>query len=98
MLMVDLPHAHPYRFGQLGHGVSAVVTNQPQQVLELMGDTCTQVWCGRRHTLVLVADLSKSSPRLRLLAFGCGIDGQLGLSDRERASVPIIVKGEFYPP
>ncbi|KAL5107296.1 putative E3 ubiquitin-protein ligase HERC4 [Taenia crassiceps] len=82
------------RFGQLGHGVSAVMTNQPQQVLELMGDTCTQVWCGRHHTLVLVTDLSKS-PRSRLLAFGCGIDGQLGLPDHERASKPISVKGPW---
>ncbi|KAL5963585.1 putative E3 ubiquitin-protein ligase HERC4 [Taenia solium] len=82
------------RFGQLGHGVLAAVTNQPQQVLELMSDTCTQVWCGRRHTLVLVTNPSKS-PRSRLLAFGCGVDGQLGLPDHERTSVPTIVKGPW---
>ncbi|EUB62914.1 putative E3 ubiquitin-protein ligase HERC4 [Echinococcus granulosus] len=83
------------RFGQLGHGSSAVTTSQPQQVFELMGDTCTQVWCGRRHTLVLVTNPSKSPPQPRLLVFGCGVDGQLGLLNRERTFVPIVVKGPW---
>ena len=63
-----------------------------------MGDTCVQVWCGRRHTLVLVANPTgrSSGPLPRVLAFGYGADGQLGVPGQQRSFVPLVVKGVFF--
>uniref|UniRef100_A0A5K3EZU1 HECT domain-containing protein n=1 Tax=Mesocestoides corti TaxID=53468 RepID=A0A5K3EZU1_MESCO len=80
------------RFGQLGNGGSTLSVAQPQRVMELMGETCLQLWCGRRHTVVLVAN---ANSRPRILAFGSGVDGQLGLSNRDRALIPLTVKGPW---
>ncbi|KAM3187966.1 hypothetical protein ACTXT7_001201 [Hymenolepis weldensis] len=85
------------RFGQLGHGQGMMSVGQPKQVMELMGDTCVQLMCGRRHTLVVVCNLSHSPPRPRPIVFGCGSEGQLGQPNLQRTFLPVNVIGILLP-
>lgn len=75
-------------YGQLGHGVC---TNEilPRMVMELMGSTITQITCGTRHTLALVAS------RGRVYGFGLGCSGQLGTRCTKSSSVPQVVLGPW---
>ncbi|VUZ55010.1 unnamed protein product [Hymenolepis diminuta] len=84
------------RFGQLGHGQGLISVGQPKQVMELMGDTCVQLMCGRRHTLVVVCNPSHSRPRPRPIVFGCGSEGQLGQPNLQRTFLPVNVIGPWY--
>lgn len=81
------------RFGQLGHGQAALALGEPKQVMELLGDTCVQLMCGRRHTLVVVSNPCNSPPRPRLLIFGSGSEGQLGQPNLQRTFLPLNVMG-----
>ncbi|KAL4239292.1 putative E3 ubiquitin-protein ligase herc4 [Mactra antiquata] len=75
-------------YGQLGHGSKAHEII-PKKVLELMGSTVTQLACGRRHTIVYVANSG------RLYSFGSGANGQLGLKTRDIQSIPTNISGPF---
>lgn len=78
-------------FGQLGHGT---VTNDflPRMVAELMGTSCTQISCGRRHTLTFVPS------RGRVYGFGLGGCGQLGNRLAESSKIPQVVVGPWASP
>lgn len=75
-------------YGQLGHGN---VANDflPRMVVELMGTSCTQITCGRRHTLTFVPS------RGRVYGFGLGASGQLGNRGSKNATVPQVVIGPW---
>lgn len=75
-------------YGQLGHG-SKMHEILPKKVTELMGSIVTQLACGRRHTLVFVAESG------RLYVFGSGANGQLGTSSPDVKSLPVHVQGPF---
>ncbi|KAM7542104.1 hypothetical protein Aperf_G00000007794 [Anoplocephala perfoliata] len=81
--------------GQLGHGQAAPAVGEPKQVMELMGDTCVQLMCGRRHTFVVVSNPSNSPPRPRPLIFGSGSEGQLGQANLSRTFLPLKVTGPW---
>lgn len=78
-------------FGQLGHGT---VNNDflPRMVAELMGTSCTQISCGRRHTLTFVPS------RGRVYGFGLGGCGQLGNRLAESSKIPQVVVGPWVSP
>ena len=75
-------------YGQLGH---ARTSNEilPRRVFELMGNTVTQVSCGRCHTLASVG------PKGRVYAFGLNGSGQLGIGTKISKTVPINVTGQW---
>lgn len=75
-------------YGQLGHGT---VSNDflPRMVVELMGTSCTQISCGRRHTLTFVPS------RGRVYGFGLGSSGQLGHRIIGNSKVPQVVIGPW---
>lgn len=78
-------------FGQLGHGS----TNNdflPRMVVELMGTACTQISCGRRHTLTFVPS------RGRVYGFGLGACGQLGHRLADNSKIPQVVVGPWVSP
>ncbi|CAD7081549.1 unnamed protein product [Hermetia illucens] len=78
-------------YGQLGHGIAS---NEilPRMVLELMGSTITQISCGSRHTLALVAS------RGRVYGFGLGCSGQLGARNTNNSFIPQVVLGPWVSP
>lgn len=78
-------------FGQLGHGT---VNNEflPRMVVELMGTSCTQISCGRRHTLIFVPS------RGRVYGFGLGKSGQLGNRLADSSKIPQVVVGPWVSP
>eukprot|EP00117_Sycon_ciliatum_P022599 scpid26700/ scgid19449/ Probable E3 ubiquitin-protein ligase HERC3; HECT domain and RCC1-like domain-containing protein 3 len=76
-------------YGQLGHGDSRH-ENTPKLVFELSGSEVTQVACGRRHTLALVAVTGK------LYAFGQNGCGQLGTGDYATQNLPTLVAGQDW--
>lgn len=79
------------KYGQLGHGsVSSEIL--PRKVTELMGSTITQISCGSRHTLALVAS------RGRIYGFGLGSCGQLGVRNTNNSSTPQVVLGPWVSP
>ncbi|VDN96413.1 unnamed protein product [Rodentolepis nana] len=84
------------RFGQLGHGPGMTSVGNPRQVMELMGDTCVQLVCGRRHTLVVVCNPFHSPPRPRPIIFGCGYEGQLGQPNLQKTFLPVNVIGPWH--
>ncbi|MBN3297180.1 HERC3 ligase, partial [Amia calva] len=71
--------------GQLGHDST---NNEvlPRRVLELMGSEVSQIACGRQHTLAFVPSSGM------VYAFGCNINGQLGIGCRGNANSPQPVK------
>ena len=75
-------------FGQLGHGN---LSNEilPRMVIELMGTTCTQISCGKRHVLTFVPT------RQRVYSFGLGGSGQLGNKTTNNATTPQVVAGPW---
>lgn len=54
-----------------------------------MGTTCTQITCGRRHTLTFVPS------RGRVYGFGIGTSGQLGTRVSSNSSIPQVVVGPW---
>ncbi|XP_074647680.1 putative E3 ubiquitin-protein ligase HERC4 isoform X2 [Tubulanus polymorphus] len=76
--------------GQLGHNS---INNEflPRKVFEVMGSTVTQIACGRRHTLVLIAYSG------RLFSFGLNGNGQLGVGDILIRKTPAPTKGHWVP-
>lgn len=78
-------------YGQLGHGNN---NNNllPRMVVELMGTSCTQISCGRWHTLTFVPS------RGRVYGFGLGASGQLGNRTSNNATVPQVVVGPWLSP
>ncbi len=83
----------PVRFGQLGHGKQVMGSSQPRKVMmELLGETCLQICCGTRHTVALLA----GTPYARVVVFGGGMDGQLGVGEAvNRALQPVVVNGRL---
>lgn len=75
-------------YGQLGHG-SCSNDLLPRMIVELMGTSCTQITCGRRHTLTFVPS------RGRVYAFGLGGSGQLGNRGTNNATLPQVVVGPW---
>jgi E3 ubiquitin-protein ligase HERC4 len=75
-------------YGQLGHArnVNEIL---PRRVFELMGNTVTQVSCGRCHTLASVGSNGK------VYAFGLNGSGQLGTGTNVSKFVPINVRGKW---
>lgn len=61
----------------------------PRMVVELMGTTCSQISCGRRHTLTFVPS------RGRVYGFGLGGSGQLGNRNGKNSNVPQVVVGPW---
>lgn len=82
-MRVPVPQTNAVRrgdFGRLGHG-DALDVFIPRPVSALAGQRVAAVACGDTHTLVLL-DQGK------LLAFGRGQNGQLGLGRREDSLAP----------
>jgi E3 ubiquitin-protein ligase HERC4 len=75
-------------YGQLGHAKN-VNEILPRRVFELMGNTVTQVSCGRCHTLASVGSNGK------VYAFGLNGSGQLGIGTQISKFVPINVRGKW---
>ncbi|XP_043975030.1 probable E3 ubiquitin-protein ligase HERC6 isoform X1 [Gambusia affinis] len=69
--------------GQLGH--NSTTTEVRPRLVDGLGETASQVACGRRHTLVLTSSG-------RLFAFGNGDKGQLGTGQRDSSSSPSLVQ------
>ncbi|KAH9389619.1 putative E3 ubiquitin-protein ligase herc4, partial [Tyrophagus putrescentiae] len=74
-------------FGQCGHGKNTNEIN-PRQVFELMGSCIVQVSCGRCHTIV-------ATETGKVLAFGLGASGQLGIGNTHSKAVPCVVSGKW---
>ncbi|KAF0289605.1 putative E3 ubiquitin-protein ligase HERC4 [Amphibalanus amphitrite] len=79
-------------YGQLGHGGK---TNEvhPRQVIELMGSAVSQLICGRQHTLAYVS--AGGAAGGKVVAFGLGGSGQLGVPDTPLARTPVTVAGPW---
>lgn len=75
-------------YGQLGHNKN-VNEILPRQVFELMGNTVTQVSCGRCHTLASVGSNG------RVYTFGLNGSGQLGIGTQISKNVPTHVSGKW---
>ncbi|XP_058241590.1 probable E3 ubiquitin-protein ligase HERC3 isoform X3 [Hemibagrus wyckioides] len=76
--------------GQLGHD-STNNEPLPRRVLELMGTEVSQIACGRHHTLAFVPSTGL------VYAFGCNVQGQLGLGIKGNATIPLPVRN-IQPP
>ncbi|XP_007563091.1 probable E3 ubiquitin-protein ligase HERC6 [Poecilia formosa] len=69
--------------GQLGH--NSTTTEVRPRLVDGLGETASQVACGRRHTLVLTSSG-------RLFAFGNGDKGQLGTGQQDSSLSPSLVQ------
>ena len=78
-------------YGQLGHGGKANEV-YPRQVIELMGSVVTQLTCGRQHTMAYVSDGAGGG---KVVTFGLGGSGQLGVADTPLARTPQQVTGPW---
>ncbi|CAK9012900.1 Probable E3 ubiquitin-protein ligase HERC3 (HECT domain and RCC1-like domain-containing protein 3) (HECT-type E3 ubiquitin transferase HERC3) [Durusdinium trenchii] len=73
--------------GQLGHSRDRVPYRVPPRIVQNMGrESAIQVACANNSTFILTS-------RGKVLSFGLGMNGVLGLGDEENRSEPKLVRG-----